>query len=164
GRRRHVRIGVYPETKHPTYFDSIGLSLEEPLAAALCRHHLDRPNAPVFVQPFETANLRELDTLVRVPVVQLVDASGAPYDLVAAGETTTYRDLVTPAGLREVATYAEGVGTNKDLVLPRDAAGAVGAPSPVAKGDVRAEIFASPLSLGCPLAGYSSGIRIQATR
>ena len=130
-RRRGSRIGVYPETKHPTYFDSIGLSLEEPLVAALRRHHHDRPNAPVMVQSFETANLRELATRVRVPLVQLVDASGSRYDTVAAGSPTTYREMVTAEGLREIATYADGLGAAKDLVLPRDATGALGEPSDV---------------------------------
>ena len=59
-RRTGRRIGVYPETKHPTYFDSIGLPLEEPLLAALRRHRLDRRGSPVFIQSFETDNLREL--------------------------------------------------------------------------------------------------------
>ena len=130
-RRRGVVIGVYPETKHPTYFDSVGLSLEEPLVAALRRHHLDRPNAPVYVQSFETANLKELAGEVRVPLVQLVDASGAPYDTVAAGQPVTYRDLVTPAGLQEIAAYAEGLGAHKDLVLPREVTGALTTPSDV---------------------------------
>jgi glycerophosphoryl diester phosphodiesterase len=59
-----------------------------------------------------------------------VDASGAPYDRLAAGDPTTYADLVTPAGLSEIAGYADGVGANKNLVLPRDpASGATGAPS-----------------------------------
>jgi glycerophosphoryl diester phosphodiesterase len=116
-RRRGVTIGVYPETKHPTYFRSIGLPLEEPLVAALRRHHLDRPNAPVFVQSFETANLRRLADLVTVPLVQLVDDSGSPYDRVGTGRACSYADLVTPAGLREVATYAAGVGVHKSLLL-----------------------------------------------
>ena len=88
-------IGVYPETKHPTYFDSIGLSLEEPLVAALAGATTSTaPNAQVIIQSFETANLRELDRMTRSPLAQLVDASGAPYDLVAAGDPRTYRDLV----------------------------------------------------------------------
>lgn len=128
-RRRGTTIGVYPETKHPTYFDSIGLSLEEPLARALRVHGLDRPDAPVFVQSFETGNLRELGSMVRVPLVQLVDAAGAPYDLVAAGDPRTYADLVTPSGLAEVATYADAVGAHKDLVLPRGAAGYLAGPT-----------------------------------
>jgi len=118
GRARGVTIGVYPETKHPTYFDSIGLPLEEPLADALRRHHLDRPNAPVLVQSFETGSLRRLASLVTVPLVQLVDAVGAPFDLASRGDPRTYRDLLTPAGLAEVASYAAGIGVHKSLVQP----------------------------------------------
>jgi len=123
-------IGVYPETKHPTYFDSIGLSLEEPLVATLKAFQLDRADSPVIIQSFETANLRELDKETPVFLAQLADKSGAPYDLVAAGDPRTYADLMTPVGLKEISTYADGVGVNKDLVLPRDSAtGATGAPS-----------------------------------
>jgi glycerophosphoryl diester phosphodiesterase len=122
-RRRGEVIGVYPETKHPTHFDSVGLSLDEPLAHALRRHGLDRPNARVFVQSFETTNLRRLAATVRVPLVQLVAGSGAPYDLVAAGDPRTYDDLLTPVGLREISTYADAVGPDKDRVIPRDADG-----------------------------------------
>ena len=117
-RRRGVTIGVYPETKHPTYFDSVGLSLEEPLVAALRRHHLDRPNAPVLIQSFEVGNLRELAAMTTVPLVQLVECGGAPYDLERAGDGRTYADLVSADGLREVASYAAGIGVHKDLVLP----------------------------------------------
>jgi glycerophosphoryl diester phosphodiesterase len=117
GRARGVTIGVYPETKHPTYFDSIGLSLEEPLVEALRSHHLDRPNAPVLIQSFETGNLRELAAMVTVPLVQLVDIDGAPYDLVAAGDTRTYRDLMSPSGLADVASYAAAIGAHKGLLV-----------------------------------------------
>jgi len=130
-RRRGEVVGVYPETKHPTYFDSVGLSLEEPLVEALQRHHLNRPNARVYIQSFETGNLRELADTVRVPLVQLVDATGSPYDLQAAGDPRTYADLVTREGLREIATYADSVGANKDIVLPRDAEGYLTLPSSV---------------------------------
>src|SRR5690606_27440524 len=108
-RRRGTVIGVYPETKHPSYFASIGLGLERPLLAELRSRHLDRPNSPVLVQSFETANLQMLSRLSRVPLVQLVGATGAPNDLVAAGDDRTYADLVTPAGLRAVATYAAAI-------------------------------------------------------
>jgi len=130
-RRRGTPVGVYPETKHPTYFDEIGLSLEEPLVRSLRGHGLDRPNAPVFVQSFETGNLRDLATMTRVPLVQLVSSSGAPYDRAAAGDPTTYRQMVTPAGLQEIATYADGLGANKDVVLARDASGALTEPTDV---------------------------------
>lgn len=128
-RRTHRKIGVYPETKHPTYFDSIGLSLEEPLLRTLRRHHLDRRNAKVIIQSFETANLRDLDDRTQLPLAQLLDGSGAPYDLVAAGDPRTYADLTSPENLAEIASYADGLGAHKDLVLPRDAAGATSTPS-----------------------------------
>ena len=129
-RKAHRTIGVYPETKHPTYFDSIGLSLEEPLVRTLKRHHLDKKRSKVIIQSFETGNLRELNRKTPVFLAQLIDATGAPYDLVAAGDPRTYADLINPRGLRFIATYADGLGTHKDLVLPRDpATGATGEPS-----------------------------------
>ncbi|WP_447004798.1 glycerophosphodiester phosphodiesterase [Saccharothrix isguenensis] len=116
-------IGLYPETKHPTYFQEIGLPLEQRLVDVLTRKGLNRPNAKVFVQSFEVANLKQLKSKLRVPLVQLVNSSGAPYDFVKAGDKRTYRDLVTVEGLREIRSYASGVGTAKDLVIPRDSAG-----------------------------------------
>jgi len=129
-RRTGRTIGVAPETKHPTYFDSIGLSLEEPLVRSLKRFDLDRKKSKVLIQSFETGNLRELDHMVDAPIEQLADATGAPYDLVAAGSPTTYADLVSRRGLRQVARYADWVGPNKNLVLPPDpVTGATGEPS-----------------------------------
>jgi len=120
---KQAGVGIYPETKHPTYFDSIGLSLEEPLLATLRANGLTGPRAKVFIQSFETANLRELRARTRLPLVQLIDATGRPYDFVVSGDPRTYADLVTPAGLAEIATYADGIGPNKDLIVPRDSAG-----------------------------------------
>ena len=114
---RRAGVGVYPETKHPTYFDSIGLSLEEPLVAALRKRHWDDADDPVIIQSFETTNLRELDTHVDVPLAQLVDATGGPFDRPG----TTYASMLTPAGLAEIATYADGIGANKFTVIPRGA-------------------------------------------
>jgi glycerophosphoryl diester phosphodiesterase len=128
-RRLRRTIGIYPETKHPTYFDSIGLSLEEPLVRTLRRNGLARRNAPVFIQSFETSNLRDLNDSIAVPLVQLIDNSGAPFDLVAKGDPRTYDDLATPAGLEEIATYADGVGPAKDRIVPRDAEGNLGEPT-----------------------------------
>ena len=91
-------VGVYPETKHPTYFDSIGLSLEEPLLTTLAANGMDRGRSPVFIQSFETANLqRAVRRSATLPLVQLINCSGAPYDLVAAGDPRTYADLVISA-------------------------------------------------------------------
>ncbi|MCW3842747.1 glycerophosphodiester phosphodiesterase [Micromonospora yasonensis] len=124
-------IGVYPETKHPTYFASIGLPLEEPLVATLTANKLTHRGDPVFIQSFETANLRKLDRMIDVRLIQLMDAAGQPYDFTAAGDQRTYADLASPAGLHWVAGYADGVGLNKNLIVPRDAAGKLLAPTSV---------------------------------
>ncbi len=113
-------VGIYPETKHPTYFDSIGLSLEEPLVATLAAAGYRRNDGKVFIQSFEVANLRDLATKTRLPLVQLVNAGGKPYDFVVAGDPRTYADLVTDPGLAEIARYADGIGVNKNLIVPRD--------------------------------------------
>jgi glycerophosphoryl diester phosphodiesterase len=124
-------VGVYPETKHPTYFDSIGLSMEEPLVRTLHRNGYRGRRAPVFVQSFEVGNLRDLDRMTGVRLVQLFDCSGAPYDLRSSGDPRTYADLLTPAGLRFVDRYADGVGVCKNALIPRNADGSLGSPSPV---------------------------------
>ncbi|MEH0938748.1 glycerophosphodiester phosphodiesterase [Micromonospora psammae] len=130
-RKRGRTIGIYPETKHPSYFASIGLPLEEPLVAVLRKNKLTHRGDAVFVQSFETANLRRLDAMIDVRLVQLLDAAGRPYDFTAAGDPRTYADLATPTGLRWIADYADGVGLNKNLIVPRDAAGKLQAPTTV---------------------------------
>ncbi|MGY1664317.1 glycerophosphodiester phosphodiesterase [Geodermatophilus sp. SYSU D00696] len=137
-------IGVYIETKHPTYFDSIDLSLEEPLVADLDEAGLDRRRSPVFVQSFETANLRELDEVVDVPLVQLLSASGAPYNLVAAGDPRTYADLSTAEGLAEIGSYADGVGPEKAQVIPRLPDGTLGEPTSLVDDAHAADLLVHP--------------------
>jgi glycerophosphoryl diester phosphodiesterase len=141
--KRH-RVGIYPETKHPTYFDSIGLSLEEPLLATLRANGLDRPRAKVFIQSFEVANLKELNRKTRLPLVQLIDEVGAPYDFVVAGDPRTYADLVTPEGLAEIASYADGIGPSKNLIVPRDTAGKLLAPTSLVRDAHRAGLVVHP--------------------
>jgi glycerophosphoryl diester phosphodiesterase len=141
--RRH-RVGIYPETKHPTYFDSIGLSLEEPLLATLRANGLDSPRAKVFIQSFEVANLKELNRKTRLPLVQLIDEVGAPYDFVVAGDPRTYADLVTPDGLAEIATYADGIGPSKNLIVPRDTAGRLLEPTSLVRDAHRAGLVVHP--------------------
>jgi glycerophosphoryl diester phosphodiesterase len=121
--RRGRSLGVYPETKHPTYFQGLGLPLEKPLLAALKKHGLDRADAPVFIQSFEVANLRRLATLTRVPLVQLVDVEGRPWDSTGGGVPRTYAEMVRPGGLRDIASYARAIGVHKSLVIPRDGRG-----------------------------------------
>ena len=123
-RELHRDIGIYPETKHPTYFRAEGLPLEGLLVQTLNRNGLNRRGAKVFVQSFEISNLKALNEVLRVPLVQLLDSPGIkPGDVLAAGGTTTYGDLATAAGLKGVAEYADGVGPFKDYIIPRDASG-----------------------------------------
>ncbi|HKZ32484.1 MAG TPA: glycerophosphodiester phosphodiesterase [Vicinamibacteria bacterium] len=117
--RRGRALGVYPETKHPSYFEGLGLALEKPLLDALRRHGLDRADAPVFIQSFEVSNLRRLAALTRVPLVQLVEPEGRPWDFTLGRFARTYADMLRPEGLRDIAAYARGIGVHKNLVLPR---------------------------------------------
>ncbi|MFC5285647.1 glycerophosphodiester phosphodiesterase [Actinokineospora guangxiensis] len=137
-------IGIYPETKHPTYFQRLGLALEPELVRVLERNGLNRPGAKVFVQSFEVANLKWLDRRLRVPLVQLTSASGRPYDFTASGDPRTYRDLMTPAGLREVSTYADGLGPAKDSVIPRDASGNLAQPTSLVRDAHRVGLEVHP--------------------
>jgi glycerophosphoryl diester phosphodiesterase len=102
GRERGRDVGIYPETKHPTYFRSIGLPLEEPLLASLDKHGWNRADAPVLIQSFEARNLRALRERTAMRLVQLVNDAA----------------MTTDAALTQIATYAHGVGMEKRLVVP----------------------------------------------
>jgi glycerophosphoryl diester phosphodiesterase len=130
-RELHRTIGLVPELKHSTYFRSIGLPLEEPFVRALRRNRIADRDGKVTVQSFEISNLRTLRQLLPgVPLVQLFDAKNLkPGDVLAAAGTTTYGDMATPAGLREVARYADVVSPSKDCIVPRDAGGRSQAPT-----------------------------------
>jgi glycerophosphoryl diester phosphodiesterase len=105
-------IGIYPETKHPSYFASIGLPMERRLVAELKAAGWDSADAPVFIQSFEVNNLKLLHTLTRIRLIQLMDGNGGPAD----NATPSYAAMITPYGLKAVATYAWGIGSNKDMV------------------------------------------------
>ena len=126
------RIGIYPETKHPTYHQQLGLALEDRLLHVLTRAGWNHRGAPVIVQSFETANLKYLRSKSSLRLVQLVDADDInadgslafnkpydkPYDWVVSGRAGLFKDLLTPAGLAEVRSYADGVGPWKVYLLP----------------------------------------------
>ncbi len=101
------RVGIYPELKHAQHFASIGLAAEPLLAKALQA----ADGLPVYVQSFELAALRRFAELSAAPRVMLL--SRAP----------------TAAELRDLATRVQGIGVAKTLVHPRDAAGAIDAPT-----------------------------------
>lgn len=131
GRRRGRWVGLYPELKNPTYLRERGLAPEEALLDALRGFRLERAGVPVFVQCFEPSTLRRLAARTSLPLVQLVDATGRPYDWERVGEGRRYADLLTPAGLKEISTYAAVLGAHKSLLLPRDPEGRLGRPARV---------------------------------
>ncbi|MDV9190364.1 glycerophosphodiester phosphodiesterase [Streptomyces sp. SR27] len=139
GRRRGREVWLHVETKHPTYFRSLGLGLEERLAKQLRRYGRHRANSPVFLQSFEPSSIQRLAELVDAPgVVLLSGANSRPWDFVQAGDPRTVADLVTPKGLRWIASYARGIGPTLDLVIPKDASGRLGDPTTLVR-DAHAE-------------------------
>ena len=123
------RIGVYPETKHPTYFANAGLPMEELLVRTLERHGYKGRHGLAYIQSFEVGNLKALSKMTQLPLVQLMEAEGAPYDLASHHDPRTYADMMTPAGLAEIATYAQAIGPSKLSIIPRTAAGKLGEPT-----------------------------------
>jgi glycerophosphoryl diester phosphodiesterase len=128
-------IHLYPETKHPGYFQSIGLPLEDRLLTVLAQQDYSAKQATVFIQSFETANLKTLRSKIgnnhpRYRLIQLMDEEKVqPPDFVRTGSKRTYGDLMTGSGMQEVAAYADGVGPYKLSVIPQDSMGNLGKPS-----------------------------------
>jgi glycerophosphoryl diester phosphodiesterase len=118
-------IGVYPETKHPSYFTAIGLPHEAPLLAALTQYGHVEKSAPIFIQSFEVENLRALRPKTKLRLIQLMDEKGSPADQI----DLTYPQMATAEGLKTVASYADGIGPNKALVIPRTLLGNLGDPT-----------------------------------
>jgi len=115
GRDRGRTLGIYPETKHPTYFRGIGLPLEQKLLASLAKYGWDKKESPVFIQSFETDNLKDLRKLTQVRLIQLTDVRSP--------------ERLTDAGLKAIAQYADGIGPDKSSVIPVNADRTVGPPT-----------------------------------
>ena len=115
-------IGIYPETKHPSYFRQAGLPLEVPLLAALKTAGWTTRAAPVFIQSFEVGNLQALRRQTGVRLIQLVDSG-------TSADGHGYDAMLTPAGLKAIARYADGIGPNRDRIIPRAPDGSLGAPT-----------------------------------
>jgi glycerophosphoryl diester phosphodiesterase len=112
---KRAGVGIYPELKHPTYFASVGLPMEDALLGALRDASWTRKTDPVFVQCFEVGPLERLRGRTGVRLIQLVADEGGPADK----PELSYRDMVTPAGLAAIARYADGIGPAKALIVPR---------------------------------------------
>ncbi|MEN9865053.1 MAG: hypothetical protein RL748_643 [Pseudomonadota bacterium] len=137
-------IGIYPETKHPSYFKSIGLALEKRLVDQLHNAGYRGLSAPVFIQSFEVANLKEIRSMTDLPIVQLLSASGQPEDFRLAGDRRTYLDVASASGLRDVAKYANGIGPSKDMIIPRDAQNKPGTPTSLVRDAHAAGLLLHP--------------------
>lgn len=118
-------IGLYPETKHPSYFRSIGLPIEEKLVATLGDAGYDGAHDPVFIQSFEVENLKRLRGMTKLPLVQLMAGAFGPPDLPGM----TYAEMSTQQGLADIARYANAIGAEKAIVIPRDASGDLAEPT-----------------------------------
>ena len=117
------RIGLYPETKHPSYFAGIGLPHQAPLLDLLSRYGYMTQADPVFIQSFEVGNLKALRAATRLRLIQLVDAQGGPADMPG----TSCDDMLTVQGLAEIATYADGIGPSAaQVIAPEGATALVG--------------------------------------
>jgi glycerophosphoryl diester phosphodiesterase len=118
------KIGIYPETKHPVFFQQQGFNTSQLLVDTLKAESFTDPSR-VFIQSFEVSNLKALKSTImpaagiNIPLVQLFGGSGQPYDFVVSGDTRTYTDLSTTTGLAEIATYAKGIGPNKQRIIPQ---------------------------------------------
>jgi glycerophosphoryl diester phosphodiesterase len=128
------KIGIYPETKHPTYFakegkkldgTSISLSIEKLLVDTLVANNFTNPEQ-VFIQSFEVSNLQALKhsimpkARVDLPLIQLIHNTGSPYDQKIINSNFTYQTLITPQRLNQISTYAAGIGVAKNLIIPVD--------------------------------------------
>lgn len=130
-------IGIIPEIKHGTYFHMIGLPMEDKLVATLAAHSYTR-SAPVEIQSFEVGNLKYLrgklgKTHPHIRLLQLIGApQEQPWDAVAAGRKLTYAQMMTPAGLRDIAGYADAIGPDYHAIIPHQADGTLGQPTSLA--------------------------------
>ncbi|MFF5335914.1 glycerophosphodiester phosphodiesterase [Streptomyces sp. NPDC013181] len=130
GRRRSKPVWLYVETKHPTYFRGLGLGLEEPLAKLLRRYGRHRAQSPVILQSFEPSSVQRLAKLVATPRIVLLSGTGSrPWDFQVSGDPRTTDDLITPEGLKWLASFAQGIGPTLDLIIPRDASGRLTEPT-----------------------------------
>lgn len=115
-------IGIYPETKHPSYFKALNLPIEPVLLATLKAAGWNSADSPVFIQSFEAGNLKALRAQTKLRLVQLIDFG-------TSGDGQSYDAMVTPAGLKAIADYADGIGPNRDRIIPRRPDGTLMAPT-----------------------------------
>lgn len=133
-RRLGKTVGIIPEIKHSTFHASIfgQNKIEDELLRILAKNGYSKKDSPVIIQSFEVSNLKYLNGKTDVRLVQLIDGYGLdsngnmqfeapslrPYDWTVAGKTNqTYGDMLTPAGLAEIKTYADIIGPWKPYLI-----------------------------------------------
>jgi len=127
-------VGIIPELKHGSYFAGLGLAMEDRLLGTLTAHAYTR-RAPVEIQSFEIDDLRYLRARLgrawpNIRLLQLLgEPAGQPYDVLTAGGTLTYGEMMMPTGLREIASYADAIGPNVRAIIPLTTDGALGQPT-----------------------------------
>ena len=143
-------IAIYPETKNPTWFRDMGLPLEDKLIAMINAAGLNSKTAPIYVQSFEPGSLKYMKSKgLNTKLIQLIDGDGIdmktgamtyaipvdrPYEWAKAGDARTFSAMVTPAGLAEIKTYADGIGPWKRYIISiKGTMGADGKPVDVNK-------------------------------
>ncbi|MGC8517404.1 MAG: glycerophosphodiester phosphodiesterase family protein [Steroidobacteraceae bacterium] len=129
GRPMPPPIVLVAELKHPSHFAACGLEMTGALVRALEAHGCTAPESGVILESFETGVLRALKRLTGVPLMQLLEAAGAPEDVRRCGGTQTFAHMAQPAGLADIATYATGIGPEKSLLIPRAASGRLALPT-----------------------------------
>ena len=126
-------IGIVPELKHSTYFAKVGLPLEDRFLSILDAHDYTRRN-PVEIQSFEVANLKylrgKLGRRANLRIMQLVIGQDVrPVDVAAAGGKLTFAQMCTPAGLRDIAQYADVVAPPTRSIIPLKKDGSLAEPT-----------------------------------
>ena len=116
-------VGIYPETKHPTYFAAVAatngvMRMEDRLVSILHANYGNVASAPVYIQSIEVSNLQYVNAQTDIRTVQLLSGGGRPYDFTVAGDTRSYADLAKAAGLDFIEGYADGIGANTNLMIP----------------------------------------------
>ncbi|MBP8536093.1 glycerophosphodiester phosphodiesterase [Streptomyces sp. MK37H] len=148
GRERGRRIWLYVETKHPTYFRKLGLGLEERVAKLLRRYGRHREDSALFLQSFEPSSIQRLRKLVDTPAVVLLSTiDSRPWDFVEANDPRTVADLVKPEGLKWIASYAQGIGPDLSVIIPRTPDGKLSTPTSVVKDAHAAGLILHPYTM-----------------
>ena len=131
-------IGMYPETKHPSYHKNYDLPLTDALLTTLEREGWNHEKSLIYIQSFEVSNLQYIRSKSKVKTVQLIScydvdlqgnlvfevpkgdfiSHGKPYDWHLKGKTETFAYFTTVAGMDFLKSYATGIAVWKPFLLP----------------------------------------------